>query len=192
MFPSLFPASPFAPQFWRRPFRWLVVLLLAAAIHHSHAATPRAPDGRRIFQKQCASCHGAKGEGVKDKYAEPLTGDWSVAKLARYVEANMPEDKPETLSSAEADAVSRYLYDAFYSRVAQAKINPARVELAHLTNQQYAITVADLLRGFSEPDGPPSSERGLNATYYGAALRGRFDAAKIVQRGIDRELDFVF
>src|SRR5688572_33203148 len=113
------------------------VALLVVATNGMQAAAPRPPDGRRIFQKQCASCHGAKGEGVKDKYADPLSGDWSVAKLARYVGANMPEDKPETLSVAEAEAVSRYVYDAFYSRTAQARINPARVELAHLTNQQY-------------------------------------------------------
>lgn len=156
------------------------------------AATPRPPDGRRIYQKQCASCHGAKGEGVKDKYADALTGDWSVTKLSRYVQANMPEDKPETLTPVEAEAVSRYLHDAFYSRAAQARINPARIELAYLTNQQFAITVADLLRGFSDPDDPLPVERGLNATYYGVAQRGRFDAAKIVHRGVDHEVDFTF
>lgn len=167
-------------------------MLIAVATNLAEAAAPRAPDGKRIFQKQCASCHGAKGEGVKDKYADPLTGDWSVAKLSRYVQANMPEDKPESLSTAEAEAVSRYLHDSFYSRAAQARINPARVELAYLTNQQYAITVADLLRGFGEPDAAVGAERGLNATYYGVAQRGRFDAAKVVHRGVDRELDFTF
>src|SRR5687767_12703928 len=76
---------------------WVVGALLLATAHPTEAATPRSPDGRRIFQRQCASCHGAKGEGVTDKYADPLMGDWSVTKLARYVAANMPEDKPETL-----------------------------------------------------------------------------------------------
>src|SRR5688572_3804368 len=156
-----------------------------------HAATRRPLDGRRIYQKQCASCHGAKGEGVKDKYADPLTGDWSVSKLARYIGANMPEDNPETLSASEAEAVSRYVHDAFYSRAAQARINPARVELAHLTNQQYAITVADLLRGFSDADETVEAGVGLNAIYYCAAQRGRFDATKIVHRGVDREFGFI-
>jgi mono/diheme cytochrome c family protein len=168
------------------------VLFVAAMGNAVDAATPRAPDGKRIFQKQCASCHGAKGEGVKDKYADALTGDWSVAKLTRYVQANMPEDKPESLSQSESEAVSRYLHDTFYSRAAQARINPARVELAYLTNQQYAIAVADLLRGFGERDDALPAERGLNATYYGVAQRGRFDAAKIVHRGVDRELDSTF
>jgi hypothetical protein len=136
----------------------MLLALLLAGLNSIHAATPRLPDGKRIYQKQCASCHGAKGEGVKDKYADPLAGDWSVAKLARYVGANMPEDKPETLSAPEAEAVSRYVYDAFYSRTAQARINPVRVELAHLTNQQYAITLAELLRGSVHPTTRPPQE----------------------------------
>src|SRR5688500_8066728 len=168
----------------------VAVALWLTMIVGIHAATRRPLDGRRIYQKQCASCHGAKGEGVKDKYADPLTGDWSVSKLARYIGANMPEDNPETLSAPEAEAVSRYVHDAFYSRAAQSRINPARVELAHLTNQQYAITVADLLHGFSEPDVADPAGMGLEAVYYSAAQRGRFDAAKVVHRSVDRELDF--
>src|SRR5688572_28971654 len=170
---------------------WLLLFLLIGGVNSVLAATPRPPDGRRLFQKHCASCHGAKGEGVKDKYADPLTGDWSVAKLARYVGANMPEDNPESLSATEAEAVSRYVYDAFYSRAAQARLNPARVELAHLTNQQYLITVADLLRGLGEPDPAETSGPGLNGVYYSTAQRGRFDASKIVHRGVDRTLDFI-
>lgn len=153
-------------------------------------AAGRAPNGAQIFKQKCASCHGAKGEGVKDKYAEPLIGDWSVAKLAHYVAANMPEDKPETLAPAEAEAVSRYLYEEFYSRAAQARNHPSRVELAHLTNQQYATTVADLLRRFAEADRPVGPERGLMASYYGAALRGRFDPTKLTHTGLETGIDF--
>jgi hypothetical protein len=36
------------------------------------------------------------------------------------------------------------------------------------------------------------AERGLNATYYGVAQRGRFDAAKVIHRGVDHELDLTF
>src|SRR5690349_21296195 len=79
------------------PRSTLCTLLLVASAAALTAAE-RAPDGRKIFAQKCASCHGAKGQGVKDKYADPLVGDWSIAKLARYVAANMPEDKPETLS----------------------------------------------------------------------------------------------
>jgi mono/diheme cytochrome c family protein len=138
----------------RRPLTlrgWLAVTVIIAATASTEAASPRPPDGRRIYQKQCASCHGAKGEGVKDKYADALTGDWSVAKLTRYVAANMPEDNPETLTAAEAGAVSRYLLVDFYSRIAQARVNAARVELAHLTTPQYLTSFADVCRGYCAP-----------------------------------------
>ena len=154
------------------------------------AASPRPPDGKRIFARQCASCHGAKGEGVKDKYADPLIGDWSVSKLARYIAANMPEDKPDTLSSTEAEAVARYLHDAFYSRAAQLRINPPRIDLTHLTNRQYLVTTADLVRSLSGPDPAEPAAHGLSAVYYSVAQRGRFDAAKVVHRGVDAALDF--
>ncbi|HUR58618.1 MAG TPA: DUF1592 domain-containing protein [Opitutaceae bacterium] len=164
----------------------LLCLAFAAAVN----AAERAPDGRKVFAQKCASCHGAKGEGVKDKYTDPLIGDWSIAKLTRYVAANMPEDKPETLSPAEAEAVSRFLHGAFYSREAQARLHPSRVELAHLTNRQYLITVADLLRGFVPDDSPKVAERGLTAAYHATAQRGRFDSAQLAHTTVDTELDF--
>lgn len=163
----------------------LLAVVLAASVPALPAAAPRAPDGKRLFQKQCANCHGKAGEGVKEKYAEALTGDWSVAKLTRYVEANMPDDDPGTLSTAEAEAVSRYLHEAFYSRAAQARLHPVRVELAHLTGHQHVVTVADLVRGFDAADAPASSARGLEAVYYNAARRGGFDNGKVVHRGLE-------
>lgn len=156
------------------------------------AAAPRPPDGKKIYQKQCASCHGPIGEGVRDKYAEPLIGDWSVAKLTRYVAANMPEDQPDTLSPAEAEAVSRYLHDAFYSREAQARLHPVRVELARLTQQQYLVTIADLMRSLGDEAPPPRSEPGLAAVYYSSAQRGRFETGKVVHRGVDATVDLDF
>jgi mono/diheme cytochrome c family protein len=174
-----------------RPFprsTFLALLLAASAV--SLTAAERAPDGRKIFAQKCAACHGAKGQGVKDKYADPLVGDWSIAKLARYVAANMPEDKPETLSPAEAEAVARYLHGAFYSREAQARLHPSRVELAHLTNRQYLTTIADLLRGFVPADPPVGGEPGLRSSFYATAPRGRFETAELVHTSIDRELDF--
>lgn len=156
------------------------------------------PDGARIYAAQCASCHGDKAQGVAGKYAEPLHGDWPVSKLARYIAANMPEDKPETLSVAEAGAVAAYVFDAFYSPIAQARNYPARVELARLTNRQYAVTVADLLAHVSPvpPANPPApgeeNSSGLTATYYNVAQRGRFDSTKVAHRGTDAAVDFVF
>ena len=154
--------------------------------------------GEHIYRQKCADCHGAKGQGVAGKYADPLHGDWPQAKLARYIAANMPEDKPESLSPAEAAAVTAYVYDAFYSPVAQARNHPARVELARLTSRQYVVAIADLLRQFgpspARDAGNPESVEGpgLAATYYNVAQRGRFDPAKLAHRGTDSVVDFVF
>ena len=78
----------------------------------------RQPDGREIFRQQCSKCHGRNGQGVKGKYAEPLHGDWSIEKLTRYIDKNMPDDAPEKCVGADAAEVARYIYDAFYSREA--------------------------------------------------------------------------
>ncbi|MSU25103.1 MAG: DUF1592 domain-containing protein [Opitutus sp.] len=148
--------------------------------------------GKKIFSQQCADCHGDHGQGVEGKYKDALYGDWALPQLTRYIAKNMPDDHPASLSATEAGTVATYVYEAFYSRAAQVRNHPARVELAHLTNRQYAVTVADLLRQFAEPDAPAPTSQGLNATYYSTAVRGRFDATKITHTGIDAELNFTF
>ncbi len=34
--------------------------------------------GEQVYRSMCASCHGDKGQGVADAYADPLVGDDSV------------------------------------------------------------------------------------------------------------------
>src|SRR5688500_14673414 len=80
--------------------------------------------GREIFRKSCVECHGRSGQGVKGKYDEALYGDWTLEKLSRYIDKNMPEDAPEKCVGADADAVGRYIYDAFYSREARLRNDP--------------------------------------------------------------------
>ena len=187
----------------RRFFGALVGATATTVAVVSCHVTPTATvaTGERIYRQKCADCHGARGEGVDGKYKEELSGDWALPKLARYIAKNMPDDHPGTLSAREADAVSAYVYDAFYSSAAQARLHPARVEIAHLTNRQYAVTIADLLAQFAPappanpPANPPASADatpGLAAIYYGVAQRGRFDAAKVTHRGTDPAVDFVF
>ena len=197
MFPRPTPPTSDVHSSLRPPGRGLIaaaglVMLLAAVLSRVAGAAP-VIDGAKLYRQQCADCHGDKGGGVKSKHAEPLFGDWSVARLARYVAANMPEDNPGTLSPAESEAVSRYLHDAFYSREARARISPPRLELARLTNEQYVIAVADLLRSLRGGDEPAAdATQGLAAVYYNAAQRGRFDGSKVVHRGVDALVDFTF
>lgn len=175
----------------------LVTLATAAAVVSCTVApTVTIATGKQIYGQKCADCHGVRGEGVDNKYKEALVGDWSLPRLARYIEKNMPDDHPGTLAPRESEAVAAYVFESFYSPAAQARLHPARIELAHLTNAQYAATIADLIRAVGPPtaaesmtsDAPP----GLTAAYFSVAQRGRFDAAKIAHRGTDAGVDFAF
>lgn len=164
-----------------------VLLGFLAASSEAMAADRKAPSGADIYRKQCASCHGKVGEGVHGKYDEALHGDWSVEKLARVIDRTMPEDKPEALDAAGSMAVAKYIFDAFYSREARARIQPARVELVRLTNRQYMNTVADLLKGFSMDEVKIGTERGLKGTYNNSRNFGR----KVFDR-VDKQIAFDF
>ncbi len=150
---------------------WLC-LVLGAALPLWSAPPARAaavsPEGIAIYQQHCSRCHGKSGEGVKGKYDDALHGDWSVEKLTRYIDKSMPEDAPEKVRGADAQAVAGYIHGAFYSREARARRQPPRVELARLTNRQYVNTVADLLRSLDDAPAPAfstNSERGLRGSY---------------------------
>ena len=149
----------------------------------------RRPNGREIFRKQCAKCHGKNGEGVKGKYDDSLAGDWSLEKLTRYIDKNMPDDAPGKCVGEDAKAVARYINDAFYSREARLRNHPPRVELVRLTNRQYINTVADLIKTFAGTDTPPGTERGLQAVYYNS--KG-FKQDKKFQERVDRQVNLDF
>src|SRR5690349_18005707 len=88
----------------RMPVRQVTVLFslffLFFAGPNINGAT-KIPNGQKIYRSQCAKCHGNRGEGVKDKYDDPLEGDWSVAKLTRYIDKNMPDDDPKNCVGPE-------------------------------------------------------------------------------------------
>jgi len=155
----------------------------------SLGATKKASAGEAIYGAECARCHGRKGEGVKGKYDDGLHGDWAIEKLIRYIDKNMPEDDPDKCNGPEAEAVARYIYDAFYSREARARNHPPRVELVRLTNRQYVNTIADLIKSFTGSDAPVGNERGLQARYYGS--RNLREGREELER-VDRQVDFDF
>jgi cytochrome c553 len=165
---------------------WLGLLCSLVALT-SLPAAESSQKGRDVFRRTCVKCHGKNGEGVKGKYDTALHGDWPLDRLTRYIGRNMPEDNPGKLKSAEAEAVARYIYDAFYSREARARNNPARIELVRLTNRQYVNTVADLLKRFTGNGDKVGSEHGLRAKYY----KGRNFNDKAIER-IDRQVNFDF
>jgi hypothetical protein len=149
-------------------------------------ASARPLTGPEIFKKQCAKCHGKNGEGVKGKFEDPLQGERSLEKLTRYIERNMPDDKPGTCTGENATNVAKYIYNAFYSREARLRsARPPRVELARLTNRQYLNSVADLLKEFTGKDGAISEQHGLQANYYNSR---HFDKS-VIER-VDPKVDF--
>ena len=177
-------------MFIRQIHRSICVALLGLALRPAPltGAEPSTA-GREVYRKQCVSCHGKKGEGVKGKYDDVLHGDWSLEKLTRYIDKNMPEDSPEKCVGADAAAVAQYINDAFYSREARARNHPPRIELARLTNRQYANTVADLLKSFASGESTAGKERGLSGSYR-ENKRGGGDR-KPIER-VDRAIDFDF
>ena len=144
--------------------------------------------GRLIFEKLCADCHGTKGQGVKDKYDDPLAGDWSVEKLARYITKNMPDEKPKLCVGEEASQVARYIHNAFYSAEARAQNQTSRITLARLTNRQYRESVADLFR--KDETQPKNREPGLKASYFDSKGMNKKDALK--HERVDKKVDFDF
>ena len=154
--------------------RIIQFLLLTAGLCKAPllGAEPPAHPGAAIYMKKCADCHGAQGEGVRAEYEEPLVGERSLPALTRYIARTMPDDDPGSLSAADAAQVAAYIYDAFYSPAAQARLRPARIEVARLTVPQYRTSVADLIGAFRGGWQPLSSaERGL---------RGQYSAVEIV------------
>lgn len=119
-----------------------------------------------VYQKKCASCHGKAGEGTK-AYAHPLIGNRSLEQLARYIAKKMPEDAPGTCTGVEAEKVAAFIFDAFYSPAAQARIKAPRVELARLTVNEYRNAVTDLV-GSIRPGrgGLVAKEQGLRGEYF--------------------------
>ena len=149
----------------------LAGLLLAGLVFFPSAVRAAAPaagvrGGEQIYRDDCVRCHGSHGQGVAGKYDEALFGERSVESLAKLIAKTMPEDKPGTCTGEDAQKVAAYIYDAFYSPAAHARLNPPKIDPARLTVHQYRQAVADVvggLRGAKPQTVPPG---GLRAQYW--------------------------
>jgi mono/diheme cytochrome c family protein len=151
--------------------RLLLAALLALGGAASAAADGPEHPGAAIYQKLCAECHGDKGQGVPDKYDEPLHGNRSIASLAKRIERTMPEENVGACVGEDAEQVAAYIYEAFYSPAAVARLRPPEWDLARLTVPQYRTSVADLIGRFRNgSEKIPGAERGLKAHFDGLAL----------------------
>lgn len=150
------------------------------------AAVP--PDGAAIYQKTCAECHGKQGEGVHGKYDEVLAGNGSVSALTRLISKTMPEGNEGSCVGPDAEAVAHYIFNAFYSPTAQARVRPLSESLSRLTVTQYRNSVADLLGRFRPGfDRPIGAEHGLRGFYTGFAIPTQEELAEATKaKKIDR------
>ena len=121
--------------------------------------------GEQIYRRHCIHCHGEAGRGTKDNYPRALVGDKTPTQLSKLIDETMPEDDPELCVGEDAAKVAQYIHDAFYSRLAQERNRPARVELSRLTVNQYRNTIADLIGSFRW-EGDWDQKVGLKAEYY--------------------------
>jgi len=140
-------------------------MLAVAAILVNSEARAQEPAGAAIYQKMCARCHGKAGEGTK-AHPPALIGNRNLAQLAKYIAKTMPEDDPGTCTGADAEKVAAYIFDAFYSPAAQARIKTPRVELARLTVSEYRNAVTDLVGPIGFVKKSAKSENGLRGEYY--------------------------
>lgn len=153
----------------------------------SRIAIAEEKTGEQIYKQQCARCHGPSGEGSK-KYPQPLIGDKSVAGLASVIAKTMPENDPGSCVGEDAKKVSAYIFDTFYSPIAQARKNPPRIEFSHLTVHQYRNAVADLIGGFRQAP-KRDDKHGLRGEYFNA--RGFQGNKRQIDR-LDPEVRFDF
>lgn len=163
---------------------------LFALFFASLAGAADVHPGAAIYKTQCASCHGEMGEGVAGKFDEPLTGERSVEALAKKIARTMPEEDPDACVGEQAEQVAAYIYDAFYSSAAQARLNPVEIDLTRLTISQYRSSVADLIghfRGGSDKDW--GKERGLQAFYRSPKIISPEERAKIKANTEPRKQD---
>ena len=143
------------------------VILCGAISGEVSLAAPEQP-GAKVYREKCASCHGKNGEGVAGKHDEPLAGRRNVPALAKYIAKTMPENKEGTCVGQDADDVAAYIFDAFYSPVAQLRNHPVRADLSRLTVEQYQDSAADLIGRFQGGfDRPFGKAHGLKARYSG-------------------------
>ena len=124
-----------------------------------------AKDGKAIYTEHCASCHGDKGQGVADEYDEALVGKKSIASLTKYIHRSMPEDDEDAVIDDDARAVSEYMFHAFYSPEAQAKLKPVRKDLLRRTQHQHRRALADLVASF-RGNSNLGDKNGLFARYF--------------------------
>ena len=94
-------------------------LVLSVALPAANQSRkPAQPDGKALFAKTCAPCHGDRGQGGPG-YKSALAGSLSVDGLSAFIHRSMPPSGARC-PEPEAKQIASYMYSAFYSPTAQA------------------------------------------------------------------------
>jgi hypothetical protein len=151
------------------------LLALAPLMFPPAALADESRTGAQIYKQMCARCHGPDGEGTKKHHKHPLVGKKSLEQLTRYIAKSMPEDDPGTCTGKDAEKVAAYVFETFYSPLAQARRRPPRIELSRLTVRQYRNALTDLVGSFRTPAKPETAKEphGLRGEYFNSKP-GRF------------------
>lgn len=174
--------------------RWYLtaIVVMVVAVVSCPALRLQADDpplaGKQLYERQCADCHGAKGEGLDDAGTGPFAGSHTLADLVRIIDETMPEDAPDACKGKDAQAVAKFVFAQFYAGKLEMRAARARIELSRLTVRQYENAVADLMGTFLG-ETRWGNKRGLKATYYNAR---NFNRQKQVLQRDDPRVDFDF
>lgn len=162
---------------------FLAAGLILLGVNHALAIDLAQHPGKAIYEKQCLDCHGPQGEGSDKKETDPLVGDRTLESLAGRIDRTMPEDDPDACVGPDAQAVAEYIYHAFYSEEAQARLRPVTRDLSHLTGPQMQNSLADMFALIRDSHFSPTLEKtGLKGEYYAS---GEFKTDK-EKNGSDR------
>ena len=92
----------------------------------------------------------------------------------------MPEDEEDKVVDQDAQAVAHYIYHAFYSPAAQAKLKPVRHTLLRRSQHQHRHSIADLVASFLSPS-PIPQKQGLTGQYFNAEKMNK-NKKKLLER----------
>lgn len=106
---------------------------------------PRVQQGAESFAQLCASCHGARAQGL----TAPRLAGWEhgLELLVEVIDATMPPGATEACQGECADAVARYILslDVAQEIDCDEGLHVPEQRLRLLTRREYANTVRDLL-----------------------------------------------
>ena len=163
---------------------WSGLGLAAAAAADPNSANAK---GEAVYARQCLSCHGKGGKGARSI----RTRWWATSRFSNCPSTSPRRCPTTTPTPAPATRLGRWRNTstaAFYSNVARARNQPARIELSRLTVRQYQNAVCDLIgwgRGAMVWDGP----KGLQAQYYKTKRRKKDDR---LAEQVDPTVEFDF